>query len=183
MLDKIMSLATFETFWDKWATHVVQAAIYDPRSVSTSALSSFDGTLSASRKAGQIQSESLLSAWERSWIAVSVIGTAITDQQPGTPSVSGIASPTAFTQDSLLAFTKVMQILYDLYGHSWELERLRRLLQILKGVVTYYKSPEYRPDIDSLSPVQVFSSYMFERMLLTVTYVVRGVRCGTGASA
>jgi hypothetical protein len=156
LLDKVMPLATFETSWDKWATHVVQAAIYDPRNVSTLALNSFEGTLSASREAGQNRSESVQVAWERSWVAVDAIGTAVADQQPGATGASGSPSPTAFTQDSLLAFTNVMQMLHILYGHSWGLQRMQRLLQILKGIITYSKSPEYRPDVDALSPVQVF---------------------------
>lgn len=156
LLDKVMPLATFETSWDKWATHVVQAAIYDPRNVSTLALDSFEGTLSASREAGQNRPDSALVAWERSWVAVNTIGTAVTDQQPGATGASDSLSPIAFTQDSLFAFANVMQTLHALYGHAWELQRLQRLLQILKGVITYSKSPEYRPDVDALSPVQVF---------------------------
>jgi len=37
---------------------------------------------------------------------------------------------------------------------EWPLERLNRLMAILKATVTYSTSPEYRPDIDALTPVQ-----------------------------
>jgi len=159
LLDKVIPLSAFETFWDRWAMHVVQSAIYDPRNVSTFALSSFEGTLSASGNAGPNPPESVQAAWERSWAAIDTIGTAVIDQQLGTPGGSGSPNSTAFTQDSLLAFTNVMHTLHALYGNSWGLERVQRLLQILKGVLTYSKSPEYRPDIDALSPVQVFCNY------------------------
>lgn len=175
LLDKVTPLPAFETFWDKWATHVTQSGIHDPRNVSTLALSSFEATLSASGKAGQNRPESVQAAWERSWTAVDAIGTAVSDRQPGTPGASGGPGPTVFTQDSLLAFTNVMHTLHTLYGNSWDLQRLQRLLQILKGVITYSKSPEYRPDIDTLSPVQVFTSFVLGRTMLMNERAVCGV--------
>ncbi|KAJ6531650.1 hypothetical protein DFH09DRAFT_1409114 [Mycena vulgaris] len=39
-------------------------------------------------------------------------------------------------------------------GAEWPLDRLTRLMAILKGILTYPSSPDYRPDIDQLPPVQ-----------------------------
>ncbi|PPQ88756.1 hypothetical protein CVT25_008626 [Psilocybe cyanescens] len=39
-------------------------------------------------------------------------------------------------------------------GKEWDLERLTTLMAILKGVLMYPHSPDYRPDIDALPPVQ-----------------------------
>src|ERR1700733_266787 len=94
LLDKVIPLSTFDTFWDRWAMHVVQSTIYDPRNVSTSALSSFEGTLSASGNAGPNPPESVQAAWERSWVAIDAIGAAVIDQQPGTPGGSGSSKST-----------------------------------------------------------------------------------------
>ncbi|KAF8311099.1 hypothetical protein DL93DRAFT_1519713 [Clavulina sp. PMI_390] len=151
LVAKIMSLPSFESFWDRWAAHVVQAAITDPKTVTTSGLHSFEATLSATRQLGTSKPDLVHTTWERCWAAVDAIGTAINDQHPPVP---GATSTPAFSQESLLAFTHVIQTLYSLYGSTWDLERLRRLLQILKGVITYSRSADYRPDIDALSPVQ-----------------------------
>ncbi|KAF9236571.1 hypothetical protein BU15DRAFT_63925 [Melanogaster broomeanus] len=39
---------------------------------------------------------------------------------------------------------------------EWPLERLTRLMEILKGALTHPNSPDYRPDIDVLTPVHVY---------------------------
>ncbi|KAG1879239.1 hypothetical protein F4604DRAFT_1679645 [Suillus subluteus] len=37
---------------------------------------------------------------------------------------------------------------------EWPLQRLNRLMEILKGVLTYPNSTDYCPDVDGLSPIQ-----------------------------
>ena len=87
-----------------------------------------------------------------------------------------------FTQESLVVFVDVIKsvrsISRKLDGAEWPLERVSTLMAILKGefgyelvhscggdglelflgVLTYPNSPDYRPDIDNLSPVQVGSN-------------------------
>lgn len=156
LVAQIMPLPKFDVFWDKWATHIVQTAVCDPRSVTTSGLNSFEATLVATRAASADKQEAVQTMWERCWKAIDAIGTTLTEHQPNSPTANQGSSPASpFSQESLLALTRVTRTLYSLHGGTWDLHRSQRLLQILKGIITYSKSPDYRPDIDSLSPVQV----------------------------
>ncbi|KIM40831.1 hypothetical protein M413DRAFT_27969 [Hebeloma cylindrosporum] len=63
-----------------------------------------------------------------------------------------------FTQEGLVAYVDVIQSTRKtsrtMDGKEWDLKRLTRLMSILKAVLTYPHSPDYRPDIDTLPPVQ-----------------------------
>lgn len=64
-----------------------------------------------------------------------------------------------FTQSSLVALVELLRSVRALSKSAdnaeWPLERLTRLMVILKGIVTYSNSPDYRPDTDNMTPVQI----------------------------
>ncbi|KAG1722508.1 TPR/MLP1/MLP2-like protein-domain-containing protein [Suillus lakei] len=63
----------------------------------------------------------------------------------------------AFSQESLVALVDVIQarsISLTQAKEEWPLQRLNRLMEILKGVLTYPNSTDYRPDIDGLTSIQ-----------------------------
>ena len=65
-----------------------------------------------------------------------------------------------FSQECLVAYVDAVKALRawsrQLRGTEWDLERLTRLAAIFKTVLTYSHSKDYRPDVDALTPVQVF---------------------------
>src|SRR5258708_9464387 len=157
LVSHIIRLASFTDIWQRFVTHVTQAALSDDRSVATAALRSLESSISASRTEEPDLEEISRAARETAWSSLEAVGSAVANRR-GTsealPTEVGAALP-PFSQASLLALADVIRILYVFNGDQWELGRLRQMMFILKGIMTYTKSPEYRPDVDKLTPVQV----------------------------
>ena len=68
--------------------------------------------------------------------------------------MSGQLEQGVYTQDSLVALVQVAAILHDNEATEWTEVRKKRLSAMLKDIMTYDRSPEYRPDIDNMSPLQ-----------------------------
>jgi protein MON2 len=177
---KIIHLGSFSDAWRTFVSHVEDSFFFDSRSVSTAALRCLERALDALKSTASDASlvPAVSDASERVWMACDEMGnklskstaaSALQSPQSGTSSarLKGMGiSP--FSQDSLLAFvdvikktreaSKVVSQTQQAEGSAefeWPIARLNRLMAILKGVITYSNSPEYRPDIDGLTPVQV----------------------------
>ncbi|KAF8267460.1 hypothetical protein EI94DRAFT_1730637 [Lactarius quietus] len=141
LVSKIIHLPSFAKAWETFVTHIRDAFLLDSRAVSAPALRCLErGTLR----------QSLTEIWEKTWAKCDEMGAVI---------VRRASAPNApFTQESLVAFVDVVKcvrgISRTLDGAEWPLSRIATLMTILKGVLTYPNSPDYRPDIDNLSPVQ-----------------------------
>lgn len=175
---KIIRLSSFVDAWHNFVSHVEDTFFFDSRAVSTAALRCLERALDA--LTGSASDRELVSAVteasERVWVACDEMGNRLSKST----AASALQSPQSgrsadgfkgmaifpFSQDSLLAFVDVIKKTRDVSiaaarcqaedGESeWSLSRLNRLMVILKGVVTYSNSSEYRPDIDGLTPVQV----------------------------
>lgn len=155
MVSKIMYLESFPNAWDQFLDHIVDSVAHDSRSISTAALRCAEKALKASGEAGPDLHPVVAAAWERAWAACDSMGTSLTQISTPRPEDGPHHGPLPFTQECLLAFVDVIAITYTLSGKAWTLERLQRYLSILKGILTYTGSKDYRPDIDNLSPVQV----------------------------
>jgi hypothetical protein len=59
-----------------------------------------------------------------------------------------------FTQETLTAFVSMFSTLYELIASTFTLDDVRSLLNILRHVLVYSASPQYRPDVDHTSPLQ-----------------------------
>ena len=59
-----------------------------------------------------------------------------------------------FSQDTLTAYTSTFSDLYQIIKHTFSIEDVRGLLVVLKDILVYATSPQYRPDTDHLSPLQ-----------------------------
>lgn len=59
-----------------------------------------------------------------------------------------------FTQETLTAFVSMFGTLYKLIAPTFTLDDVSSLLSILRHVLVYPSSPQYRPDVDHLSPLQ-----------------------------
>ncbi|KAF8057511.1 hypothetical protein FPV67DRAFT_1527758 [Lyophyllum atratum] len=169
---KIMQLESFSKAWDVFVTHIQDSVLLDSRVISAPALRCLEKAVKVSPTLDlpPIVSEVL----ERVWQTIDVLGGAVIrrsgSQTPTTGDESRSHPP--FTQESLVAFVDVVQSTRKagraINGHEWSLERLTRLMAILKGVLTYPNSPDYRPDIDALPPVQAAVMETIEDVDLSV---------------
>ncbi|TDL18222.1 hypothetical protein BD410DRAFT_900985 [Rickenella mellea] len=158
---KIMHLPSFEKVWDSFVQHVQESSLLDRPAVSTAALRCLEKGLRSSSTASADLADKVSVLWQRSWRACDDMGGAVlrraSAQAPETDSDdNGNFLP--FDQESLLALVDVVQCTRSVSRAGkegdWPLDRLTRLMVILKGVLTYPNSPIYRADIDALTPVQ-----------------------------
>ncbi|KAF7333497.1 Protein MON2 [Mycena venus] len=156
----IIHLDSFVKAWDVFVNYIQDTVLLDNRSISPPALRSLEKAVKASSGASADVKAKVTEVWERVWKMADSVGDAIVRRgnavTPNTPASESPHKP--FTQDSLVTFLDVMRctrsISRALEGAEWPLERLTRLMAILKGILTYPSSPDYRPDIDQLPPVQ-----------------------------
>lgn len=183
---KIIHLGSFLDVWNTLVSQVQDSFLYDSRPISTTALRCLERALESLMASVTTSKyvDIVNQACEVAWSACVEMGDKVAKHKPSTSAhsrsqsiSSGITErppPTIppFTQDSLLAFVDVIKKTREVSKASavhkspgsttdgeWSLKRLETLVTILKAVVTYSNSPEYRPDIDTLTPVQVCLSF------------------------
>ncbi|KAF9484605.1 hypothetical protein BDN70DRAFT_825412 [Pholiota conissans] len=157
LVDKIMLLDSFTRAWDVFLGHIEETVLLDNRNVSAPALRSLEKAIKASSTAEGPLKVRVMESLERVWQSIDLLGASATKRYTSQEDL--INSPhQPFTQESLMAFVDVIQSTRrssrGADGKEWDLARLTRLMEILKGVLTYPNSPDYRPDIDALPPVQ-----------------------------
>ncbi|KIM30394.1 hypothetical protein M408DRAFT_21910 [Serendipita vermifera MAFF 305830] len=149
LMAKLLQLPDFGTVWNTFVTNIQDFALLDTRSIGTVALRSLEKALKAFKDPAGADLKLADHSCERVWEAWEIMGANISQQKN--------SSGGRFTQDSLVALVDVVRTLRALSrmarGHEWELERLKSLLSILKAIITYPFS-DFRPDIDSLTPLQ-----------------------------
>ncbi|KAL0948488.1 hypothetical protein HGRIS_011055 [Hohenbuehelia grisea] len=159
---KLAHLESFSKAWDTLVGHVQDAVLHDNRMVSAPALRCLERAIKASQGVEPKLRSKVGDLCERSWSSFDEIGTAML-QKVSTGAMSPLTPmpqrpPHRFTQESLIAYLEVIQrtrsVAKEISGSEWSLDRLTRLMVILKGVLTYPGSSDYRPDIDSLPPLQ-----------------------------
>ncbi|KAG2037155.1 hypothetical protein BDR03DRAFT_1092081 [Suillus americanus] len=157
---KIMHLDSFSKAWSVFVTHVHDTVSLDRRNLSPPALLCLGKVVKALSGADASLQVKVSEAWECVWKACSDMGSMVL--QGGSSQLSPSANTTqlhrAFTQESLVALVDVIRSTRSIslaQTKEWPLQRLNRLMEILKGVLTYPNSTDYRPDVDGLSPVQV----------------------------
>ncbi|KAJ7123851.1 hypothetical protein C8R43DRAFT_1098976 [Mycena crocata] len=156
---KIIHLDSFVKAWDVFVNHIQDTVLLDNRFISPPALRCLEKAVKASAGASPDVKPKVTEIWERVWKMTENVGDAILRRGNAGPQLAVTESPhKPFTQESLVAFLDVIRctrsVSRSLEGSEWPLERLTRLMAILKGVLTYPSSPDYRPDIDQLPPVQ-----------------------------
>ncbi|KIY67422.1 hypothetical protein CYLTODRAFT_422528 [Cylindrobasidium torrendii FP15055 ss-10] len=152
LLEKLIKLERFSEVWDGLVAHVEAIIVGEgdhSRKVAVAALRCAEKTIKAASNASLdgAEKERAQGMYERVWAFFQVVGDIIVERQ---------SRP--FTQESLVAFVELIQRARSLSrlveGHEWPVEMIQRLLILLKGVLTYPHSPDYRPDVDALPPVQ-----------------------------
>ncbi|KAG1769044.1 hypothetical protein EV702DRAFT_707206 [Suillus placidus] len=158
---KIMRLDSFSKAWSVFVTHVQNTVSLDRRNLSPPALLCLGKVVKALSGADDSLQVKVSEAWECVWKACSDMGNMVLQggRSQLSPSTNTTQLHRAFTQESLVALVDVIQstrsISLTQTKKEWSLQHLNRLMEILKGVLTYPNSTDYRPDVDGLSPVQV----------------------------
>jgi hypothetical protein len=175
LTSKLILLDSFGDAWDAFITRIQETVLLDNRPISAPALRCLEKAIKASAATEGVLKHRVIDALQRVWQAIDTMGKAAgkrgnDEESPHQP----------FTQESLVAYVDVVQSTRKtngaLTGKEWDLERLTRLMVILKGtwlslglcqciayahfwlgIITYHNSPDYRPDIDALPPLQVCS--------------------------
>ncbi|KAH7907589.1 hypothetical protein BJ138DRAFT_1137471 [Hygrophoropsis aurantiaca] len=157
LTSKIMHLESFTKAWTVFVGHVQDTILLDRRALSPPALLCLEKAVKALSAVELDMKPKVSEACECAWRACDEIGGVVL--QGGKAQLSSRAELyRMFTQESLVAFVDVMRSTRNISriheGVEWPLDRLSRLMEILKGVLTYPNSPDYRPDVDGLTPVQ-----------------------------
>ncbi|KAF8495996.1 hypothetical protein F5888DRAFT_1708427 [Russula emetica] len=138
LVSKIIHLPSFDAVWEP------------SYAVSAPALRFFERALGKAAAAvamppdAEVLRSSLVEIWERTWVKCEDMGAVVV--RCANVDAQHVHPPTPFTQESFISRT--------LDGAERPLQRVFTLMTILKGVLTYPNSPDYRPDIDNLSPVR-----------------------------
>ncbi|KAF8129901.1 hypothetical protein EV363DRAFT_1399707 [Boletus edulis] len=128
LVSKIMHLSTFSDAWKVFVAHIHDTVLLDRRPLTTQ--------------------PHVAEALECAWQAWNDIGGAVLQGGGASHSSSRHAS------DFLDVIRTTRRVSWQHMRTEWSLVRLTRLMEILKGVLTYSHSPDYRPDVDALPPVQ-----------------------------
>ena len=177
-VEKILHLESFERVWDRFLGLVQDSFADDNKPISTAALRCLERAVRAFGRAGDLELVKI--ACEKAWDTWAAMGAILTESASIR---DGRRRPiSVFSQECLVAYVDAVKALRawskQLRGAEWDLERLTRLATILKAVLTYPHSKDYRPDVDALTPVQVFTalsvfhvaifrSYFFHRLTLS----------------
>ncbi|EIW78018.1 hypothetical protein CONPUDRAFT_146079 [Coniophora puteana RWD-64-598 SS2] len=165
----LVRLGSFARAWQVFVRHVQDTVLLDRRSLSAPALLCLEQAVKALPRPSQSSSGSegypeetrkkVADAWLQAWEACDTVGGAVLQggkMRSANAPLEEVLQ--AFSQESLVALVEVIRstrvVSRALTREEWPLERLTRLMEILKGVLTYPNSPEYRPDIDGLTPSQ-----------------------------
>jgi len=145
-LPQLVKMDRYEETWSAFVGHLRQSFIQDRPTPATAALQSLEKVLTVSLES--TEASRIASSWEVAWSAWEEIGTAVAENSNSSD------SPKIFTQVNLESFVRAVLPIYTPPYISFDLARISRLLTILKSILTYARSPDYRADVDGLMPLQ-----------------------------
>ncbi|KAG0149101.1 hypothetical protein CROQUDRAFT_74492 [Cronartium quercuum f. sp. fusiforme G11] len=147
MSSHILKTPKFRETWEALIHYLQHSFMYDRPAVGTVAMRTMATILTADLS-GVDDTEMINSAWEFAWDAVVEMSKVLST------SPDQLSTGTYFTQTALEAYIKVIRPLQTSSRLEMSLERVQILLNICKVVVTYTHSPDFRSDVDALSPLQ-----------------------------
>ncbi|TBU23332.1 hypothetical protein BD311DRAFT_674190 [Dichomitus squalens] len=176
---KIMRLESFTKAWSVFVEHIQDSWMNDNRSITAPALRCMEKAIKALSTAEDLKPRAM-EALDVAWRACDVMGNVVADWNASSPAAksesSAMSMTKPLTQESLMAYVDVIRCTRSmgrgLEDCEWPLERLSRFMTILKGVLTYPNSPDFRPDIDALSPVQAVVMEAVDSIELTAHGVI-----------
>ncbi|KAH8929287.1 hypothetical protein BT69DRAFT_1345966 [Atractiella rhizophila] len=145
LLSKLIRSSRFSAIWDSFVAQTKKSFIADRSPVATASMKGF-GKILTIQPSEAADKDVLALAWTTAWEALAEIGEMIVPAHKG--------DELRYSQLQLEAFVQSIQSLQSSVVFSFDLSRIKRLLVILKATLTHTRSLDYRPDVDSLSPVQ-----------------------------
>jgi hypothetical protein len=139
-LQPLSALDSFEKVYTRLLDRLKQSFIVEPRQCCTAALKALERVLLAVDLLAETDPSTAASILDLTWLTFVEMGEALNSS--GEP----------YTQENLVALVRIASLLHEQL--SWIPDRLRQLSTILRGIMTYTRSPEYRPDVDVMSPLQ-----------------------------
>ncbi|WVR08607.1 hypothetical protein IAU60_005662 [Kwoniella sp. DSM 27419] len=140
-LQSISQLARYEQVCQTFLDRLKKAFLSEPRKCGTAALKAMEKVLQAVTAVGATTNDAKRLLVDLSWTTFVGMGTGLTEDE------------NAYTQDNLVVFVRIAQLLHDQLDAS-ETDRLSKLSAIMRSVMTYTPSPDHRPDVDTMSPLQ-----------------------------
>ncbi|GAA5884135.1 hypothetical protein JCM6882_002154 [Rhodosporidiobolus microsporus] len=149
-LPQLVKVERYEEIWRAFVSQLKRSFVGDRPQPATAAMQTLERVLTVSLDMADATRTS--SSWELAWSTWDEVGDAIARNasQAGAAEVDG----KVFTQLNLEAFVRVVLPIYTPPYINFDLARVERLLAVLKIVLTYSRSLDYRADIDGLSPLQ-----------------------------
>jgi len=140
LVDKIMLLDSYPKAWDIFVGHVEEAVMLDNRVISAPALRCLEKAIKAFQAAEGVLKVRVSESLERVWSAIDKLGTAATKRYVSQEDMEN-SPQQPFTQESLVAFVDAIQsarkISKGIDQKEWDIERLTRLMVILKGKICF----------------------------------------------
>lgn len=138
LVSRIMSLESFPTAWETFVRHIQDSVLLDNRPISAPALRCLEKAIKASSAASGETKAHVKGVHAQVWGLIDTLGDAVLSRvEARSPSETTPNSP--FTQESLVAFVNVIQCTRSVNrlveGREWQLDRLTRLMAILKGMI------------------------------------------------
>lgn len=134
LVSKIAHLDSFADAWNAFLGYFRNSWLYDNRTITTPALRCLEKGLMAFSSADVDLKERVIDSCERVWESCDTMGKELTEV-PSTPTSE--RPHILFTQDSLVAYVDILNhtraLARSLEESEWPLERLTRLMSILKG--------------------------------------------------
>lgn len=133
-LDKLAALSSFERIYTTLLHNIQEAFVTSPApQVHVASLKSLERIVQAVRGKRAVM--------DKIWDTMVIMG-------------NTVQSRGGYTQDSLVALVRIAVLLHDSHPDIASPPRQDDISQILRTVLTYAHSPEYRPDVDVMSPLQ-----------------------------
>ncbi|OCF31812.1 hypothetical protein I316_06619 [Kwoniella heveanensis BCC8398] len=137
----ITSLEHFDETYDKLMERFKKAFLRETRKCGTAALKALEKVLSAVTANTKSIESARGTIVDSTWKTFVEMGTEFSEGEP-------------YTQDNLVALVQIAKLLYEQIGDGRNDERSLQLSAILRSAMTYTRSPDYRPDTDTMSPLQ-----------------------------
>ena len=131
---KIIHLESFQNGWEAFVGHVRGSWSQDHRIVSATALRCLDKAVRTLASVDETLKANTFAALEAVWKACDIMGNSLVKSRS---TAEQRAAQNAFTQDSLVAYVDVIRstrtAFRKIQDEEWQLDRLTRLMAILKG--------------------------------------------------
>lgn len=175
-LTDICELEHFQRAFTLLLAHLEDSCLRSSQEVSLASIKSFKTIVTISPEFKNPMA--MMDLWHRAWNTWEVIGYGISRSMDAAIAVekkkssllheeaelqsltlslsSSSVAPISddFTQDTLTSYVSMFADLYSLISSTFSLEDVASLLSVLRNVLVYSTSPQYRPDVDHVSPLQ-----------------------------